>query len=406
MNILSVNKYFFPKGGAETYYFSLNSLLKDKGYQVTTFSMKDQRNRPSSFENYFVESIDYNKTNILKKMQYTAKLIYSLEAKKKIGRLIRDSNPSLAHLQNFYHQLSPSILKEIKKYHLPVVFTAHDLKLLCPNYQMLCRGEICEKCKEHHYIQCALNRCMKDSTAASLVSMTEMYLHHMLKSFDNIDVIITPSVFFRNKFIEFGFSPDKIVHIPNFVEVQQYKPNYCSKGYAVYFGRLSREKGVLTLVKAMKGLKNIDLYIAGDGPMKPVIEKNIEEAGMKNVKLLGFKTGDELAALIQNCYLTVLPSECYENAPMSVLEAMACGKPVIGADIGGIPELVQHGRTGYVFEPKNSQQLSEQLNDLYTNPQKAIDMGLEARRRVEERFGREEHFEKIDGIYNKLLMCR
>lgn len=404
MNILSVNKYFFLKGGAETYYFLLNRLLQDKGYQVTTFSMKDQRNQPSSFENYFVDSIDYYEKSIFKKIQYAAKLIYSLEAKKKIERLIRDTNPDLAHLQNFYHQLSPSILKEIKKYHLPVVFTAHDLKLLCPNYQMFCRGEVCEKCKDHQYVHCAVNRCTKDSTAASLVSMAEMYLHQALRSFDHIDVIITPSAFYRNKFIEFGFSPDNTVHIPNFVDVQQYKPNSSSNGYVLYFGRLSKEKGILTLVKAMKSLKSIELYIVGDGPLRSEIEKYIEEAGMKNIKLLGFKGGDELASLIQNCYLTVLPSESYENAPMSVLEAMACGKPVIGADIGGIPELVQHGRTGLVFEPKNSEQLSEQLHDLYANPRKAIDMGKEARRRAERDFDKEEHFEKIDRIYKKLLM--
>jgi glycosyltransferase involved in cell wall biosynthesis len=404
MNILSVNKYFFLKGGAETYYFSLNRLLQDKGYHVTTFSMKDQRNQPSPFENYFVDSIDYNEKNILKKVQYTSKVIYSVEARKKIGRLIRDSNPNLAHLQNFYHQLSPSILKEIKKYHLPIVFTAHDLKLLCPNYQMLCKGDICEKCREHQYVQCVLNRCMKDSTAASLVSMTEMYLHHALRSFDNIDIIITPSAFYKKKFIEFGFSSDKIVHIPNFIDTLQYKPNYCSNGYIAYFGRLSREKGILTLIKAMKYLRNIELYIIGDGPLRSEIEMNIEEAGMTNVKLLGFKSGETLDELIRNCYLIVLPSEWYENAPLSVLEAMAFGKPVIGADTGGIPELVQHGRTGLIFEPKNSEQLSEQLNDLCTNPQKAINMGIEARRTVERNFSREEHFEKIDGIYNKLLM--
>lgn len=403
MNILSVNKYFFLKGGAETYYFLLNKLLQEKGYDVTTFSMKDKRNAASPFENYFVDSIDYYEKNIFKKMHYASKVIYSIEAKKKIGRLIRDTNPELVHLQNFYHQLSPSILHEIKKYNLPVVFTAHDLKLLCPNYQMLCKGEICEKCKGHKYYQCVLNRCLKDSTAASLVSMAEMYFHQMLKSYDNIDIIITPSAFYRSKFIEFGFSPEKVVHIPNFIETQRYKPNYCSNGYIAYFGRLSKEKGILTLIKAMKEIKNTELYIIGDGPLRAEIEKYTEEAGMGNVKLLGFKSGEELDSLIRNCYFTVLPSEWYENAPLSVLEAMACGKAVIGADIGGIPELVQHGRTGLIFESKNSEQLSEQLNDLCTHPQRVMEMGREARRRVEREFGENEHFEKIEGIYKRLL---
>ena len=403
MNILSVNKYFFLKGGAETYYFSLNKLLQDKGYHVTAFSMKNDKNAGSPFENYFVDAIDYDEKNIFKKIKYASKLIYSFEAKKKIGQLIRDSRPDLAHLQNFYHQLSPSILKEIKKHNIPIVFTAHDLKLLCPNYQLLCKGEICEKCKGHHYVQCVRNKCMKNSTAASLIGMTEMYFHRMLKSYQNIDVIITPSAFYRSKFIEFGFSPEKIVHIPNFVDAGCYTPNYCSNGYIAYIGRLSKEKGILTLIKAMKSLKNTDLYIIGDGPLRPELKKNIDEMGMSNIKLLGFKSGQELDSLIRNCAMTVLPSEWYENAPLSVLEAMACGKPVIGADIGGIPELVQHGKTGLIFEPGNSEQLSERLMDLCSNPQKVVEMGKKARRRVEKDFSKEEHFEKIEAIYKRLL---
>lgn len=403
MNILSVNKYFFLKGGAETYYFSLNKVLQDKGYVVTPFSMKDSKNSASRFESYFVDPIDYYEKSIFKKLQYSAKIIYSIEAKKKIGRLIQNSKPDLAHLHNFYHQLSPSVLKEIKRFNLPVVYTAHDLKLLCPNYQMLDKSEICEKCKGHQYYQCALNRCMKNSTAASLVSTTEMYLHRLLKSYDNIDVIITSSAFYREKFIEYGYSPEKIVHIPNFIDTQLHKPSYSSNGYITYLGRMAKEKGIFTLIKAMKNIKNTTLYIIGDGPLRPEIEKYIAEEGMANVKLLGFKSGEELDSIVQNCDFTVLPSEWYEDSPLSVLESMAYGKAVIGADIGGIPELIEHERTGLIFESQNSEQLSEQLNYLIANPGKALEMGKEARRKAENEFGKGKHFEKIEKLYKRLL---
>ncbi len=402
MKLLSVNKYFYQKGGAETYYFSLNKLLAERGVDVLPFSMKDFRNIASPYEDYFVDNIDYYDKSILKKVKYAFKVIYSLEARRKIGRLIRESAPDLVHLQNFYHQLSPSILGEIKKYNLPVVFTAHDLKLLCPNYQMLCRGEICEKCKGGRFFQCTLNRCVKDSVAGSLVNTAEMYLHRMLGSFDKIDQIITPSAFYRHKFIEFGFKPEKIVHIPNFIDPESFEPHYESSGYAAFVGRLSREKGILTLVKAMKSLPNRKLIIVGEGPLKPEIEKVIEGEGLKNIRLMGFKSGRELQDLIGGCYMAVLPSEWYENAPYSVLEAMAMGKPVIGADAGGIPELVQNGRTGLIFESKNAAHLSEQMNRLFSAPQMAAEMGREARRRIEKEFSRDIHYEKLSEVYGCL----
>lgn len=404
MKLLSVNKYYYQKGGAETYYFSLNRLMADRGVEVIPFSMKDSRNMESPYEKFFVENIDYYDKNLLKRARYALKVIYSTEAKRKIGRLIRESRPDLVHLQNFYHQLSPSILGEIKKYGLPIVFTAHDLKLLCPNYQMLCRGEICEKCKYGSYIQCTLNRCVKDSLAGSLVNTTEMYLHRMLRSFDRIDRVITPSNFYKQKFIEFGFQPEKIVHIPNFIDQESFRPNYENKGYAVFVGRLSREKGILTLVDAMKSLRNRKLLIIGEGPLKPEIEELIEKEGLTNVELLGFRSGTELRELISGCYMAVLPSEWHENAPYSVLEAMAMGKPVIGAATGGIPELVQDGRTGLIFESRNAEHLSMQMKKLFSSPHMAAEMGREARDRIEKEFSRDIHFQKLSEVYSD-VMC-
>mgnify|MGYP005842186011 CR=1 FL=1 len=394
MNILAVNKYFYPKGGCETYYFSLNRLLQEKGYAVTHFSMKDSRNLSSSFDSYFVDNIDYYDNSFFKRLEYSAKIIHSEEARKRIGRLIRDTKPDLVHLHNFYHQLSPSILKEIKKFGIPMVCTAHDLKLICPNYQMLCDGEICEKCKGNKYYRCVLNRCMKNSASASLVCTAEAYISRLFGSYGNIDVVITPSEFYRKKFIEYGYPPERVVYIPNFID---------SNGYIVYLGRLVKEKGILTLLKAMRNVRNTRLHIIGDGPLRPEIEKYIEETGMANVKLLGFKSGEELVSIVRSCNFTVLPSEWYENSPLSVLESMAYGKAVVGSDIGGIPELVEHGKTGLIFETKNSVQLAEQLNYLAENPGRALEMGKEARIKVEREFDKERHFERINQLYRKLM---
>ncbi|MGI6086034.1 MAG: glycosyltransferase family 4 protein [Acetivibrionales bacterium] len=406
MRILAVNKFFYLKGGCETYYFALNKALKDKGYDIIHFSMKDEKNAWSPYENYFVNNIDYYDKNILKRIRYGAKIIYSMEAKNKISKLIRDSNPQLAHLHNFYHQLSPSILKEIKRNEIPIVFTAHDLKLICPDYQMLNRGEVCEKCSGKKFIACTLNRCMKNSLSASLISTAEMYIHSMLKSFEAIDIIITPSKFYRNKFIEFGYAPEKVVHIPNFVDTKANRPNYSSQGYIAYVGRLSKEKGIMTLIQAMKNVKNIDLYIVGEGPLKSEAERQVEQYNLSNIKILGFQTGKNLASIIKNSKFTVLPSEWYENSPMSVFESMAYGKAVIGSNIGGIPELIEHGKTGMIFESKNSEQLAQQINYLAGHPKTAGEMGREARRKAELEYGKEKHFERIEQIYKKLIIKR
>ena len=406
MKILAVNKYFYLKGGCETYYFALNKALKDKGHDIIHFSMKDEKNAWSPYEKYFVNNIDYYDKSLFKRISYASKIIYSREAKKKISHLIKATNPQLAHVHNFYHQLSPSILKEIKRNGIPIVFTAHDLKLICPDYQMLNKGEVCDKCSGKKFYACTLNRCMKNSLSASLVSTAEMYLHSMLKSFEAIDIIITPSMFYRNKFIEFGYSPEKVVHIPNFVDTKANQPNYSSDGYIAYVGRLSKEKGIMTLIQAMKNVKNTDLYIVGDGPLKSDAERQIERYNLSNVKMLGFQTGKKLDAIIKNSRFTVIPSEWYENSPMSVFESMSYGKAVIGSNIGGIPELIEHGKTGMIFESKNSDQLAEQINYLADNPKKAGEMGREARRKAELVYNKENHFKSIEQIYRNLIIKR
>lgn len=406
MRILAVNKYFYLKGGCETYYFALNKALKDKGHDIIHFSMKDEKNAWSPYEKYFVNNIDYYDKSLFKRISYASKIIYSREAKKKISHLIKAGTPQLAHIHNFYHQLSPSILKEIKRNGIPIVYTAHDLKLICPNYQMLNRGEVCEKCSGKKFYACTLNRCMKNSLPASLVSTAEMCLHSMLRSFDAIDTIITPSRFYRNKFIEFGYAPERIVHIPNFVDTKANQPNYFSQGYIAYVGRISKEKGIMTLIQAMRNVKSIDLYIVGDGPLKNEAEKQIEHFNLSNVKMLGFQTGKKLDSIIKNSKFTVLPSEWYENSPMSVFESMSYGKAVIGSNMGGIPELIEHEKTGLVFESKNSEQLAIQINYLIDNPKKAGEMGREARRKAELEYGKENHFERIEQLYSKLLNKR
>ncbi len=370
MKILMVNKFFYIKGGSETYYFSLKKLLEKNGHSVIDFSMKHENNFDSPYSNYFVNKIDYNVPHtITEKIQLGAKIIYSYEARKKLEELVKREKPDLIHLHNFQHQLSPSILKVVKKYDIPTVYTAHDFKMLCLNYKMMHNGKICEECKNGKYYHCALNKCVKDSFFKSGINVFEGYLHKLCRSYDAIDLIITPSLFYKMKFEEFGIRPERVIHIPNFVsgEIPEINVRKDRKKYYLYFGRLSEEKGIKTLIKAFRGMDNI-LYIAGIGPLENELKKYIENNKLQNIKMLGSLRGQNLIDFVGNAKAIIIPSEWYENGPYSAIEALQLGRPIIGANIGGIPELInQNGQvfiSGDVISLRNAITNIEQCSDV------------------------------------------
>lgn len=361
MKILMVNKFFYIKGGSETYYFSLKRLLESKGHIVIDFSMEDERNFPSPYKHYFVNNIDYNNNSgALSKVKTGFNIIYSNEAKKKFEKLVLDTKPDLIHLHIFQHQISPSILDVIRKYNLPTIYTAHDLKALCLNYKMMHHGKICEQCNGGKYYHCALNKCVKDSFLKSCINVAEGYVHKWRRSYDVIDKIITPSSFYKSKFIDFGISAEKVVHIPNFLDAE--KPDINSRDdnekYYLYFGRLSEEKGILTLIKAFKAL-GIPLYIVGTGPLREYILNYLDKQGVHNIQLLGYMSGQSLKDVVGNAKAIILPSEWYENGPYSAIEALQLGRPIIGSNVGGIPELVEGN--GFLFKMANVDSLKKTI---------------------------------------------
>lgn len=361
MKILMVNKFHHIRGGSETYYFALKKKLREEGHTVVDFSMKDSKNIVSSYSKYFVDNVDYSDSkNLLAKIKMAVKIIYSREAKEKFEALVRDERPDMVHLHIFQHQISPSILDVCKKYDIPTVYTAHDLKMICLNYKMMHHGRICEDCKDGHLYHCLINKCVKDSYSKSSINMTEGYIHRWRKSYDAIDYIITPSDFYRKKFVEFGINSDRVVHLSNFLETDKSPVNVIdnSRKYYLYLGRISEEKGVITLVKAMKNIHS-ELYIVGSGPLKEEIDRYISYHKMQNIKMLGFKSGQELMDIIGNAKALILPSEWYENGPYSAIEALQLGRPVIGSDIGGIPELVDGN--GYLFKSGDVVSLHETI---------------------------------------------
>ena len=404
MKILMVNKFHYIKGGSETYYFALKRKLEEEGHSVIDFSMKDEKNFDSPYSDYFVENVDYGSdASIVAKIKLAKNIIYSKEAKDKFESLVVKEKPDLVHLHIFQHQLSPSILDICKEYNLPTVYTAHDLKMICLNYKMMHHGKICEDCKDGHLYHCLVNKCVKNSFTKSLINVCEGYFHKMRKSYDAIDYIITPSNFYRRKFIDFGIDLDRVVHIPNFLdrEIPKVGLRNDSKKYFLYLGRLSEEKGIITLIKAMRGI-DAYLYVVGTGPLKEEILKYINIHRIKNVKMLGFKSGQELIDIVGNAKSVILPSEWYENGPYSAIEALQLGRPIIGANIGGIPELIDGN--GYLFESGNAGSLHEVLMKF---EDKAWARYSELEFKSEEMFRKnytaKTHVEKLKKIYSKAV---
>lgn len=404
MRILLANKFLYRKGGAEVSLFETAELLRRKGHEVVFFAMQHPDNIPSAEGAFFVSQVDYERDGLKDALRTSARLLYSFEAKRNIARLIESNRPDLAHLNNIYHQLSPSIIHALRAAGIPMVMTLRDYKLVCGSYSMLANGSVCEACRGGRYYHCVLKKCVKDSRAKSLLTTIEMYLHHrVLHIYDAIDLFIAPSQFLKQKVEEMGFQ-GRIVVLPNLVRTQAVSPSFAwEQPTLVYFGRLSKEKGLLTLLEAVKELPEICLQIIGTGPLRPVLEEAIGSQQIQNVQLLGPLSGEVLTRTVSRSMFTVLPSEWYENNPRAILESFALGKPVVATRIGGIPELVKDGQTGRLCEPRNPADLRTKIQELARHPEDIRRMGHTARRFVEEELNEERHYDQLMAIYTSVM---
>lgn len=399
MKILLVNKFHYLKGGSEKYYFELAELLKEHGHTVAFFSMKNDKNINTKEKEYFVEEIDLNSGSKLKALD----VIYSRTNKKLMEKVLEEFKPDIVHLNNFQRQLSASIIKPIKKRRIPIVFTAHDLQAICPNISML-DGEnnICEKCVGRKYNNCIKKRCIKHSKLKSILAAIEGHYYKVKKIYNKkIDVIITPSYFYKEKLIKDGIPKNKIEAIHNFIDVNLYDLKTETEEYALYIGRITKEKGIFNLIEAFSNIENKKLYIAGEGPEKEKVKQYIEDNKLNDkIILLGFLNGEEVKEKIRKCAFVVVPSIWYENCPYSILETLALGKPIIGANIAGIPELVKDNETGMLFS--NREELYEKMKELFEKRELTEMLGRNAKNFAKREFSKEEYYNKIYKIYKNL----
>ena len=397
--ILNVSQNHYIRGGSDRYFFTLAEMLKKHGHRVIPFTAASDENDPSEWERYFPRGADFERPGIGDLFRF----LYSHDALKAIRRLLNDTDIDLAHFHIYYGKLTASILGVLKDAGIPLIQTLHEYKLTCPVYSHLSNDEICEACAGKHFWRALPKRCNRGSFARTALSVTEAYVSKMLGAVEKFDHFISVSHFLRKKMISHGIPEDKISTVHNFVDVSGITPNFAVGDYLLYFGRLHRSKGILTLIEAAAPLKQIPLYIVGDGEAMPEVQQIIEQNGSDHIRLLGFKQGEELRALILNSICTVLPSEWYENCPMSVLESYAYGKPVIGADIGGIPELIVDDVDGFLVPSGGQEALRERLLWMSEHRNEAVEMGRVGRRKMETEFNADVHYEKIMNIYRQFL---
>lgn len=401
--LLNLNSYHYRRGGADAVYFDHIKLFDDIGWQTASMAMMHPKNEPSPWRKYFADELEFGSDyGFLQKVGMAGKVVYSLEAKKKLEKLIDDWQPDIAHAHNVYHHLSPSVLSALNKRNIPTVLTAHDFKLACPAYKMFNDKGICERCKGGNLTHVVLNRCVRDSLVISTLIAVESTIHRMFGLYRNtVDRVVVPSRFLFNKLVEWGWPAEKLAYIPNFIHIEQYEPDYRPGDYFVFFGRLAQEKGVDKLLRAA-AKAGAKVKILGTGPLEQAL-KTFAAREQVDVEFLGYRSGDDLKSIIAKSRAVVLPAQWYENAPISIMEAYALGKIIIGSNLGGVPEMVEDDRTGYLFEHDDEQQLVTILARVSQMPDsQLISMGKAAREHVARHFTATNYLDSMLSLYQEL----
>ena len=398
MRILLINKFLYPKGGSETYLFQLGEYLKSQGHKVQYFGMDHEERCVGNRVGAYTKTIDFHQVSILDQVKFSFRTIYSSEARKKLRLVLEDFKPDVCHLNNFNYQLTPSIILEIVKWRsregraCKIFYTAHDYQLLCPNHMFRNpnTGKLCERCMGGRFFNCLLGRCIHGSAPRSFLGAMEGYFWRWRQVYRYLDTIICCSEFMKSRMDQNPLFAPKTVLLRNFVAYEEKMGGHkWEKGdYVLYFGRYSEEKGINILVEASRQLPDILFIFAGDGPLKPLL------ASSPNIRDVGFKTGEELSELIGKARFSIYPSIWYENGPFSVMESQLYGTPVLGAEIGGIPELIRKGECGELFRSGDLEDLVKKIGDLWRDKERLETYTINCR---------DIHFDTVSQYCEKLM---
>lgn len=412
MQICIAHKYYFRGGGTSSYVFAVTELLEKHGHTVVPFSVAYDKSVETPYSRYFVSPplgegdthYSHFKITPIAMLQLVGRATYSLEARRKMKALLADEKIDLAYVQNIYNYISPSIIDAAHENRVPVVMRLGDFNLSCPTYLYIRNGEVCEKCKGGYY-RALKYKCVKNSLPATAARVLSMYVHKWLRIYNKVSAFVTPSAFMREDLIKIGFPAEKVHHIPSPVDAAKYEPCYEDDGYVLYFGRLTSEKGLTILLRAFQGLpEDLRLILAGEDidNHQNELQELAASLGLRNIEFVGFKTGPELENLIKRSMFTVVPSLWHDNAPMSVIESLAYGKPVVGTRMGGIPEQIDES-CGRLVEPGNVDQLRESILYMSSDSGRLRTMGEAGRSKVLIRHDPEAHYEMLMKVFEQCV---
>lgn len=407
MNILVVNWTWYPSGGDWTYVAQITRQYQEKGHQVIPFSMQDERNLSSPYSPYFISHIDYKKVNrksLFAAYRVVRKSIWSIEAREHLEKLLDTVKIDFAHINVIHHYITPIILKLLKDRGIPIIWTLHEYTPLCPESTFISQGKICEKCKGGAFYHCVTNKCKKGSLPASLVAAAENYVHAALNCYQYVDYYVCPSVFLYQKFLEFRFFPEKLVQLYHgydytAVEKALSRPAPApAKPYIVFAGRLEKIKGPHTLIQAAAAHPDIPLMLIGTGTEENTLRQYVADHQLNHISFAGKLSRAETLRVIGQAQFLVCPSEWYEVLGFTVVEAMAMGKPVLGAAIGAIPEMVLEGETGSLYPAGDALILSDRIRTLYDQPEQLQIMGAKAKTHIHKLINSEKHYQGLQKL--------
>jgi len=408
MKILQINNFHYIQGGSDKVYFDLIHLLRKKGHEVIEFSSLNPKNVPSDYEEYFVPEISFEENQSLASKYRAAKqYIRNTAAEEKLQKLIKDHRPDVAHLHIFQSRMSSSILPVLKRNNIPVVMHLHEYKMLCSIFTLMDKHtNVCEKCAGGNFANAFIKKCNRNSYLYSALSAYESYYTNKNYNWISlVDQFIMVSDFSRNKHIQYYPEiEEKSTRVYNAIKAGMVKPQQSHQNYFVYVGRLSNEKGVLTMLKAFKNFQNQKLKIIGTGSEEEMHKKFVAQNDLTNVEFLGFVNPEEVLSIVSQAKFLIIPSEWYETFGLTIIEAFSVGTPVIGASIGAIPELIDSSR-GFLFEPKNISELEDKITKATAIKDKEyVTMSNNCSEFVSTNLNEELFYNEVEKIYQQLLV--
>lgn len=404
MRVLLTHNAYRITGGAEVFYHEVGRVLEQNGHDIAYFSCSEQ-GLSTPWSDYFPVASEYRSKGVLNKVVGFPSMVYSVKAKKEMARIINDFKPDIIHAFAIHVKLTPSILDAAREACIPVVMSCNDYKHICPNYKLYHHGQVCEECKDGHFYRAIVNRCCHDSMVYSIASTVEAYVHNLMHIYrKNVHTFLFASEFMARKTEEFwGKDSFQWRKLQNPFDGTKYKATDSTDGPVLFFGRLVDEKGVDILIRAAILLPEVSFRIVGDGPDMDSLKRLAEISELKNVVFVGAKWGEEMDIELAACRFVVVPSIWHENFPYVINQSFAFGKPVIGTNRGGIPELVEHGQRGLIYEATDHVALADAIRELWVSPEKVKDMGQKAKTFADTQFNDERFYQTLEEIYEEIL---